>query len=350
MDRYRDELKSIEEYESIQDIQSLKDLVNSFENLQAAAPRHHPGLSSMHRLGPRLKFIDDFSAVLALCFGADTALTAAVWGSIRLILSHASSAAETFQDVLDMLEELSLTLPRFQMYESTLPLNRSMQSALVDVYSEVICFYARAIHFLRNNPHLILRKNEWTSFQRDFSRTLSRIKRISSIVETEADIARMRKDETKYREVLDVMNTLSMSKAEPDQPDSYKNIPFPRNAKFSGRDTILSSLQSTLDPASATSHLKSIALFGLGGVGKTQIAIQYAYQNLNDFDMVFWVAADNAIAIAQSFRTIADALKLWDKDEGEGNEDAKAAIWKVKNWLNSTSKIFIPIVLALSTA
>ena len=62
---------------------------------------------SLHRLAPRLTFIDDLSAVLALCFGAAATLTATVWGSIRLILDQGSSAGETLKDMLDMFEELS---------------------------------------------------------------------------------------------------------------------------------------------------------------------------------------------------------------------------------------------------
>ena len=65
----------------------------------------------------------------------------------------ASSAAETLRDVLDMLEDLSLALPRFGAYEEILPMNSSLEASLLDVYTEAICFYARAIYFLRNRPH-----------------------------------------------------------------------------------------------------------------------------------------------------------------------------------------------------
>ncbi|KPM44898.1 hypothetical protein AK830_g1657 [Neonectria ditissima] len=131
-EKYREELPAAEDYQDIQKVHNLEELISSFSSIQGAAPNSYAGVLSLSRIAPRLKFVDDFSAVLALCFGADAALTAAVWGSIRLILSHASSAAETLQDVLDMLEELSLTLPRFQVYEQTLPLNHQLQQALLD--------------------------------------------------------------------------------------------------------------------------------------------------------------------------------------------------------------------------
>lgn len=52
-----------------------------------------------------------------------------------------------------MLEELSLTLPRFRMYERTLPHNQELETSLLAVYTEVICFYARVIHFFRGHKH-----------------------------------------------------------------------------------------------------------------------------------------------------------------------------------------------------
>lgn len=337
LEKYREELQAADDYQAIQKVHTLEELIDSFSSFQGAAPSNYAGVISLKRIAPRLKFVDDFSAILALCFGADTALTAAVWGSIRLILSHASSAAETLKDVLDMLEELSLTLPRLQVYEQTLPLNPQLEQALLDVYCEIICFYARAIHFLRSNPHLVLRKNAWQTFRNDFSRTNMRIKRMSSTVESEADLARMRKDETQYKEVLELLHAMKMKDTDDSKRVWYNNIPFAANAKFSGREDVLDTIGKSLVPETTPSTLKSIALFGMGGVGKTQIAIQYAYRNMEKFDVILWIAADNAIAIGQSFRTIADGLSLLGSNEE--TKDAAAAIYKVKNWLATTGSL-----------
>ena len=56
------------------------------------------------------------------------------------------------RDVLSMLEELSMSLPRFRAYEKTLPMNEGLESALVAAYTEMTCFCARTINFFRNNP------------------------------------------------------------------------------------------------------------------------------------------------------------------------------------------------------
>lgn len=273
LDKYRDELQGSVDYAQVQQVHSLDELLNSLSALTAATPGTSSGLTSITKLAPRLKFVDDFAAVLAVCFGADATLTAAVWGSIRLILTHASNAAETLQDVLDMLEELSLTLPRLQVYEQTLPLNRQLQKALVDVYCEIICFYARTIHFFSVHPHPVLRKHAWVDFRNDFSRTTLRIKRMSLTVESQADIVRMQKDEARFKEVLELLSSMKHTESRPQT--RYNNIPSPSNPKFSGRKDVLEVVHQALDPQTISSSLKSMALFGMGGVGKTQIALQY---------------------------------------------------------------------------
>lgn len=338
MEKYLDELQGAADYESVLQVQTFDQLITSLSSIPLATPGNYSGVASISRLAPRLKFVDDFAAILAVCFGADATCTAAVWGSIRLILTHASSAAETLQDILDMLEELSLTLPRLQLYEQTLPLNQQLQQALVDVYGEIICFYARTINFLRRNPHLLLRKNAWREFRNDFSRTLIRIKRMSSTVEAQADIARMEKEQGRYKEVLELLNSMQMGKPARGEQTRYNNIPFPANPKFSGRHDVMGAVREALDPEAVSQSLKSIALFGMGGVGKTQIAIHYAYRHMEHFDVIMWVAADNAIAISQSFRAIAEGLGLLGTEDEA--KDSAGAMLKVKNWLSMTSMFF----------
>jgi hypothetical protein len=336
LERFQDELGGSEDYQAVHEVHSLEDLLTHVNTLQNAPPRNRQSLASLNRLAPKFKFLDEFSAIIALAFGADPTLTAVVWGSVRSILTLASSAGDILQDVLDMLEELSLTLPRFRVYEDTLPMNRQLETALVDVYTEVICFYARTIHFFRDHPHVLLQKNAWEKFRTDFTRTNMRIKRVSSVVESEADLARMRLEEHKYKDVLEFMDNLSTKQSDDDERTKYRHMPLLQNSRFSGRSAYIAKIESALDPTEThASFPRSMALFGLGGVGKIQLALQYAHQSIEKYDVILWVSADNAITIGQSFREAAQVLQLCQTPEEI--QDSAAAIWKVKNWLNSTS-------------
>lgn len=335
LERYRDELGGSEDYQAVNEVHSLEDLLNYANNLQNAPSRKRQGLASLNRLAPEFKFLDDFSAIIALVFGADPTLTAVVWGSVRLILTLASSSGDTFQDVLDMLEELSLTLPRFRVYEDTLPMNRQLETALVDVYTEVICFCARTIHFFRDHPHVLLQRNSWEKFRTDFSRTNMRIKRISKIVKSEAELARMRLDDHKYKEVPDLMDILNTKRGKENERSKYRHLPLLRNNRFSGRSEHIVKIEAALDPAqSDASSQRSMALFGMGGVGKTQLALEYAYRSVEKYDVVLWVSADTSITIGQSFREIAQGLQP--SQAPDEINDSATAVWKVKKWLDST--------------
>ena len=71
-------------------------------------------------------------------------------------------------------------------------------------------------------------------------------------------------------------------------------------------------------------------LVGLGGVGKSQLAIEYTHRTRerSPDTWVFWVHASNAARFEQSYRDITDVVKI------KGREDPKADIFKlVHNWL-----------------
>ena len=330
LERYREELNGSDDYEAISGSGSLDELINYAKTIDMRVPER-TALNSLSRLRPILKFVDDFSAVIAICFGADAKLTAFVWGSIRVIITLASSAGDSLQNVLDMLEELSLTLPRFRHYEETLPIDSSFEQALLDVYTEVICFYARSIHFFRSHPHARVRRTAWADLHGDFERTVRRLKRMSAVVESEADLAKMRMNE-KYSEVLQLLKDLKVGQSNGGAIGPFYHIPASMCAHFWGRDDALSIVKAALDPGETVESLKSFAIYGMGGVGKTQLALRYANGSKKEYDAVLWISADNTLSIEQSFRDVAQALGLVHADEeGMG---ALSATAKVKNWLS----------------
>lgn len=335
--RYRGELEEeeVDEYQTILEAGALEDLVEQIKTLEPPTAKEK---AVVNRLDSILKFVNDFSAIVAVCFGADAKLAALVWGSIRLILTLASSTSDTLREVVDMLEELSLTLPRFRYYEKSLPIDEAFETALVDVYTEVICFYARTIHFYRSNPHDLLQRNAWAEFYGDFSRTIQRIKRLSSAVESEAEAARMRLDRSGYAEVLDIMKSLKESKLSNSVKGCYC-VPYTANPNFWAREAALERVGQALNPASPAGSrqgLQTCALWGMGGVGKTQIAIHYAASSRDQYSTTLWVSADNAVQLFQSFRNIAIHLGL--VESKQENEDTMSAMLKVKQWLIETGE------------
>jgi hypothetical protein len=84
------------------------------------------------------------------------------------------------------------------------------------------------------------------------------------------------------------------------------NVP-PRNPHFTGRAADLASLRAQLGGQRAvTVH----AVHGMGGVGKTQTVIEYAYRHAACYDVVWWVNAERAAVVGGQFTALGQELGL----------------------------------------
>jgi hypothetical protein len=97
----------------------------------------------------------------------------------------------------------------------------------------------------------------------------------------------------------------------------YWQVPLSENRFFTGRVVILERLKNTL-----TIHRRA-ALFGLGGMGKTQTALHYIYQHRQVYQAILWLPGDDETNLRSSFLGLITVLGL-----PETNDLAV-----VQNWL-----------------
>src|SRR5205085_11837320 len=72
----------------------------------------------------------------------------------------------------------------------------------------------------------------------------------------------------------------------------------------------LESLLGNDKNASNASGSNRVSITGLGGMGKSQVAIEFCYRNSHNYRYIFWVFSDSEVAIHTSFRNIANLLNL----------------------------------------
>ncbi len=106
-------------------------------------------------------------------------------------------------------------------------------------------------------------------------------------------------------------------------------IPFQRNPFFTGREEVLSRLRQALDLGTTVALMQPQALKGLGGIGKTHTAIEYAYRYRDEYRVILWAPATTSSMLQMSLISIAAVLNLPQKNEREQEVIVKA----VKQWL-----------------
>ncbi|RMZ00503.1 hypothetical protein D0864_03710 [Hortaea werneckii] len=275
--RFHEELGEDSIFQDISSPEEVLSAAKALEPLQRSA-FGTPG--SLFRLESILGNINDFAAIFALGNGAEPRVTGAVWGSLKILLMLASTTNDTLGEVLNMLDEMGLTLPRFRSYEESLPMTPALERALTDVYAEITCFCARAVRFLRSAPH-----------------------REHDSVEAEAG---------RHVELVEVMESLGKS---PDSTEiqNFHYVPYNRCKPFFGREAELASMDEEL---SSAPNMGLAACYSM---------------HRNDFRAIIWIPADNEVKVQQACAEVARQLQLVAIDES----DALQAQRKVSGWLSS---------------
>jgi class 3 adenylate cyclase/tetratricopeptide (TPR) repeat protein len=123
--------------------------------------------------------------------------------------------------------------------------------------------------------------------------------------------------------------------AESPSPVAEHNLPQP-NPTFVGRTAELEALRQALTATGRSAITQSRrAISGLGGIGKTQLALAYAYAHLGGYDLIRWLRAEEPAVLAADYTGMAPALGL---DPGMPDQAAliaaiRAKLERMDRWL-----------------
>ena len=95
-------------------------------------------------------------------------------------------------------------------------------------------------------------------------------------------------------------------------------MPFERNSRFTGRTSELSKLEEWLFIGEQTIR---VAITGLGGIGKTQLALELTYRTRARYQncSVFWMPANDEESLHQAYLDVAQVLNIpnWNDEKAD---------------------------------
>jgi hypothetical protein len=138
-------------------------------------------------------------------------------------------------------------------------------------------------------------------------------------------------------------STLSLARTM-SQPEEQAKLPcviLPaiRTSRFFDRTDVIEKMDHHFNQADPDSTFRSLALYGLGGVGKSSVALRFVESKIRrgELDAMFWVYSEKLVTIRQSFTDIAMQLKLPDARPKDHDENHALVL----RWLQHTRKFLV---------
>ena len=121
-------------------------------------------------------------------------------------------------------------------------------------------------------------------------------------------------------------------------PRSHFMVPYERNHFFVGRDPFFEELRDAFRTNSqpVSHHHGRIALFGLGGIGKTQIALEFVYRSQTSYNRIYWISAMTQESLIYGYEEIGKRANVpISPDSRPIAVVAQVFVWlkRTPNWL-----------------
>lgn len=247
------------------------------------------------------------------------------------------------RDVSDLVGELIFSLPR--SFHDLVPVSSKSQleQFIFNIFVELATFFATAVKLFQSHLTDVSVKKAWSGFKSDYSMVARRIKRVSQQVDLEIEIGRSSASSSDSNggiapllEQMSIRGGAAGDGAE--TSTSCFMVPNSPNRRFVIRQDLLDQIVACLQPASDDVSSRSLALHGIGGVGKTQTALQYACtaREKKWYDAILWISAESYVKITEDYAQAAHRLGLVPRSTSTVQDPTMSKVL-VKEWLARTS-------------
>ncbi|KAL4821140.1 hypothetical protein BDW67DRAFT_180684 [Aspergillus spinulosporus] len=274
--------------------------------------------SFLQRVGLLAQHCISFARAVDVAMGGGPSATAWIWGGIRFLLEVSAAATRLHDSIIQMLETLCAYLSLFEKWTVMFP--ASDYSELAESIKKT-CFAFGAflvegiLYFRRSSFVNLLCVFFVPSLQDKFSKCQSQIDHHTRFVKLQLDTASLQENQKHNKEITHLLQSMP-------QQSTAVQISFPfrflqnciRNDQFFGREAQLDQLHSYLTTppqgTGASAGMRSVVIHGLGGCGKSSVAKEYMYRQMNRYDVVLWLYADSAAKLESQYILLANSMGI----------------------------------------
>jgi hypothetical protein len=246
-----------------------------------------------------------------------------------------SRSDDALREVAKYLDELSAQIELFEVYRKSLDLDPDLLERFFGLLVDLVLAAAKAIKYFRKHD---ISLSSWNHVNKEFSQSLqdfaARIEHLRKLVEAHK-LTEMSLKQDEMVQSLSKYNLQSNIQREAAGLPYYQ-LPFARNPAFFGRTSLLGEVHRVLETSSAGRSLRSVALWGTGGIGKSQIALEYANTQIQaNCQLVLWIPAQTETDISRALVHAANQVRPPGYEEKFSAERIRFLMW---NWLQTTGE------------
>ncbi|KAI0876307.1 P-loop containing nucleoside triphosphate hydrolase protein [Hypoxylon argillaceum] len=310
------------------------DIISSLSHLQVqgSPTSDETSLSNATDSRPFVGRLRSVTEVVSVIAPTSPEVGAIIWGSLSFIVKSSFNNATIARTIIKSLEPVGQDFERFGKYLAMFGKCDPLTKATEKYYDEFIELLGYSVHILSQHRYASPPTNV---VEEELHRKMARITRQGLHVEREAKAAKYQSDEE--------------WKVNNKSGEKRHNLPTPKkaicffdkfeNRNFSGRVGVLQSLEAGLIERDGTPRPSvSVLLHGLGGVGKSEIAIKFIYTHQSLYPYIFWFPADSREKLVIA---ISNACKNMGVLPPDSTSDLKAVplIWR--EWLSENTRWLI---------
>ncbi|KAI0101705.1 hypothetical protein GGR51DRAFT_563166 [Nemania sp. FL0031] len=272
---------------------------------------------------PKMATVRDVFETIQPFTSAITSLTQSngaaqiVWGSLMLVFQAVLRFANLWDDLNSLLESLTKALPRIHLYTELYHTPR-LHKSLRLVYRRFIDICLTTQDFLEETCMSTVLRIQWASFAQTFKRKTKEL--LDANMEFEKEVELASHQEQRDRHIM-ILSAIGSNTEHPlAEATLTTNIDLHRNDKFCGRQDVLLQLQSYLEPgvtpSGESSSSASCLIHAIGGMGKTETALEYTYRFRSTYSHIFWLRAQSADSLRTSYLDVVMRLNLLQNRSG----------------------------------